>query len=459
VLEMKQYLGDKFIVAKQNRQEYSGVGMHKSEQIPDAVVCPTTTQDVVNILTTCNKHNVPVIPYGAGTSLEGATAMTSRTGIVLDMSNMNKIKKINIEDMDVVVEPGVIYTELNAELKPYGLFFPNDPSPNATIGGMVATSCSGTHAVRYGTMKENVISLQAVIPNGSIIKTGQRSRKSSAGYDLTHLFIGSEGTLGVVTEVTLRLQKIPEKITAGYSVFSSVEDAANTVLQALSQGLAIGRVELLDSLQIKGVNLSLSDGHFEEKPTLFFEFSGSSGEVEHQRAVMQSLSTKNKGKFKYIEDNKERKELWAIRKNCFWHGLALAPNSDAFTTDTCVPISRLADCIKETKRDLENSKIIAPMVGHVGDGNFHLTLLYDAKNKEQEEEAELIHERLVKRAIEMHGTCTGEHGVGVGKKRFLELEFGVGAVELMRTIKKAIDPNNILNPGKVVDILPDQSQH
>ncbi|KAL0488064.1 D-lactate dehydrogenase LDHD [Acrasis kona] len=369
---------------------------------------------------------------------------------------MNKVVKINKDDMDVTVQPGITYDELNEALKDTGLFFPMDPGPGACIGGMVGTSCSGTHAVRYGTMKENVLNLKVVLPDGTLVKTANRAKKSSAGYDLTHLFVGSEGTLGIVSEITLRLKIRPQKTAVSVTTFPSNHHAAQTVIETMKSGVQIGRAELLDEVMIKAVNQN-SDLELKEAPTLFFEFSGTDKQVDEQIAIVKDIVNNNKGQgFKFAVDVDERERLWTARKIALWSAPILKPESDVWITDVCVPISKLADCIQETKDDLDKSFLLAPMVSHAGDGNFHLFILFNSKDKKESDEAKRINTRLVERAIKMEGTCTGEHGVGVGKRAYLEKELGPGAIKLMRTIKKAVDPHNLFNPGKII---PDEQGH
>jgi len=365
---------------------------------------------------------------------------------------MNSVIAFRKDDMDVTVQPGIIHEDLNEYLKKEGFFFPLDPGPGASIGGMVGTSCSGTNAVRYGTMKENILSLVVVLPNGEIVKTRSRAKKSSAGYDLTHLFVGSEGTLGVVTEITLRLKQIPEKSAVALVTFPSIGQASSTVIQAIQKGIPIGRAELLDDLMMKAVNLTSGTSYAEEN-TLLFEFSGNASEVGHQIEQVQLIARANHCTvFKFATEGDERQALWLARKVALWSSKALRPEAEIWITDVCVPISRLADIITATKEDLKGSTVKAPLVSHAGDGNFHLFMLFDPKSDAEMREAHRINDNLIKRAISMDGTCTGEHGVGLGKRAFLELELGPNAVELMRTIKRSIDPQNIMNPGKIVEI-------
>jgi len=371
----------------------------------------------------------------------------------VDFRSMKKVLKVNKDDLDCIVQPGITYDELNEILEPMGLFFPMDPGPGATVGGMIGTSCSGTNAVRHGTMKENVKSLRVVIPNGKVVKTRARTKKSSAGYDLTHLFIGAEGTLGLVTEATLKLQHLPQSSAVALVTFEHADSACNTVIQTIKDDVKIGRVELLDELMMKAVNLARGT-KYAEKNTLLFEFSGTKAEVSEQITAVQKIAYKNNcGQFKFATERSERESLWLARKVALWSSVSLRPEkpSQVWITDVCVPISRLADIISATKEDLKTSKLLAPLVSHAGDGNFHLFILLDPNDPEELKEAKRINENLVERAIKMEGTCTGEHGVGYGKKKYLEKELGIEALNLMRTIKHAIDPQNILNPNKIVD--------
>mmetsp|Transcript_32031 Transcript_32031/g.51754 ORF Transcript_32031/g.51754 Transcript_32031/m.51754 type:complete len:366 (+) Transcript_32031:117-1214(+) len=365
---------------------------------------------------------------------------------------MRKLVDLHIDDMDVVVQAGLSWQELNTLLEPFKLWFPVDPGPGASIGGMIGTSCSGTNAVRYGTMKANVLNLTVVLPNGEVVKTAQRARKSSAGYDLTHLFIGAEGTLGLVTEATLKLQRIPAASSVAVCSFPTIDDASKTVIQMMQQGLSIGRVELLDIPMMRAINIH-ANFSYPEKPHLFFEFSGSEGAVRECIESVKSIAADHgASEFKWATDKDERTRLWLARKEAYWAAGALRPGSEVWTTDVCVPISNLAKCIHETEEDLKKTFLIAPLVGHVGDGNFHLLILLDPNNAEELLEAQRLNKRLVMRAISMEGTCTGEHGVGVGKREYLIPELGPNAVQLMRTLKAAVDPQGIMNPGK---LLPD----
>ncbi|QCX48705.1 FAD-binding oxidoreductase [Ralstonia pseudosolanacearum] len=418
--------------------------------LPDAVVFAQTTEDVVAVVRLCHEHAVPLIPFGAGSSLEGHLLAVAG-GVTLDLSQMNRVLSVHPEDLTVTVEPGVTRKQLNADIRDTGLFFPIDPGADASIGGMCATRASGTNAVRYGTMRENVLNLTVVTADGRVVKTANRARKSSAGYDLTRLFIGSEGTLGIITEITLRLYPQPEAVSAAVCAFPSLGDAVSAVIDTIQMGVPVARVEFVDALAIRAINrydkLSLP-----ELPTLFFEFHGSAHGVQEQAETVQSIAAEHRGQsFEWATRPEDRSRLWNARHNAYFAFLQLKPGCRAVTTDVCVPISRLADCVLETEQDLLASplKLPAPIVGHVGDGNFHVALLIDPDKPEELEEAERINRRIVARAIAMDGTCTGEHGVGLHKMDFLVAEHGDDAIDLMRSVKQALDPKHILNPGKI----------
>jgi D-lactate dehydrogenase (cytochrome) len=419
--------------------------------MPDVVVFPHSNDEVAAIVCLCAASRVPVIPFGVGTSLEGHVAALYG-GVCIDLSQMNRVLEVNAEDLDCRVQAGVTREQLNAELKGTGLFFPIDPGANATIGGMTATRASGTNAVRYGTMRENVLGLTVVTSSGRLIHTGGRARKSSAGYDLTRLFVGAEGTLGVITEAQLRLYGIPEAISAAVCQFPDLASAVNTTIAAMQAGIPVARIELLDDVQMDmSIRYSKLDG-FSAKPTLFFEFHGSPAAVREQAEAMQSISDEFGGSaYQWATLAEDRSRLWKARHAAYYAALAYRPGMTAFATDACVPISRLADCILETKKDIEASGLIAPILGHVGDGNFHLVVLFDPASAAQRERAEAIARAVSMRAIAMAGTCTGEHGVGWHKLDVLAQEHGE-AVDLMRTIKRALDPDNIMNPGKTVPL-------
>ncbi|MDD5250283.1 MAG: FAD-linked oxidase C-terminal domain-containing protein [Rhodocyclaceae bacterium] len=418
---------------------------------PDGVVFAHSTDEVAQVVRLCHAHRVPLIAYGTGTSLEGHL-LALHGGICIDLSGMNQVLAVRPEDLDASVQAGVTRKQLNAALRDTGLFFPIDPGADASLGGMAATRASGTNAVRYGTMRENVLGLTAVLADGRIIKTGSRARKSSAGYDLTRLLIGSEGTLAIITEVTVRLYPIPEAISSVVCAFAGIAAAVKTVIETIQLGVPVARIELLDALAIKAINRH-SKTALRCAPTLFFEFHGSPAAVEEQARTVQEIAAGNDGMdFDWATRPEDRTRLWQARHDAYYACLGLAPGARSLTTDVCVPISQLAACIAETVADLEHSGLVAPLVGHVGDGNFHLLLLVDPLDADANVRAKAFANRLVERAIRMDGTCTGEHGVGLGKRKYLALEHGADALDVMRAIKTALDPDNLLNPGKV---LPD----
>ncbi|KAH6830183.1 FAD-linked oxidases family protein [Perilla frutescens var. hirtella] len=422
---------------------------HKAVNIPDIIVFPRSEEEVSKIVASCNKHKVPIVPYGGATSIEGHTLSPSG-GVCIDMTQMKCVKSLNVKDMDVVVEPGIGWMELNEFLEPYGLFFPLDPGPGATIGGMCATRCSGSLAVRYGTMRENVINLKMVLANGDIVKTGSRARKSAAGYDLTRLMIGSEGTLGVITEVTLRLQKIPQSSVVAMCNFPTIKDAAEVAMATMLSGIQVSRVELLDEVQVRAINLA-NGKYLPEVPTLMFEFIGTESYSREQTLIVQKIASEHNGSdFVFAEESEAKKELWKIRKEALWACFAMAPNSEALITDVCVPLSHLAELISRSKQELDASPLLCTVIAHAGDGNFHSVILFDPKKEEQRKEAERLNGFIVHAALDMDGTCTGEHGVGTGKMKYLEKELGMEALQTMKRIKAALDPNDIMNPGKLI---------
>ncbi len=417
---------------------------------PDAVAFAQSTEEVSAIVRLCAEYGAAIIPFGTGTSLEGGVAAVAG-GICIDLTGMNQVLRVSVPDLDCTVQSGVTRKQLNHELHETGLFFPIDPGADASIGGMAATRASGTNAVRYGTMRDCVLGLTVVLADGRVIHTGGRARKSAAGYDLTRLFIGSEGTLGIITEVTLRLSGIPEAISAAVCSFPTIEDAVNTVIMTIQSGVPVARMELLDEVQMDASN-RYSKLNYAVLPTLFFEFHGSPTSVAEQAETVGEIAREFGGAdFQWANRPEERNRIWRARHEAYYAGLALRPGGKGMPTDICVPISRLADCITETKQDIADSGLLAPMVGHVGDGNFHLSIVVDPDDAEEIARADALHERMVLRAIEMGGTCTGEHGVGYGKMRFLAAEHG-DAVETMRAIKLALDPENRMNPGKVVQV-------
>lgn len=445
---LEQRFGDRFVRSEALRHQHGATTTWLANQPPDAVVFVETEAEVAGIVEVCAEYRVPVIAFGVGTSLEGHVNAPGG-GISVDFSRMNRVLAVHAEDLDCVVEPGITRKQLNEFLRDQGLFFPIDPGADATLGGMAATRASGTNAVRYGTMRDNVISLKAVMPDGVIVKTGNRAKKSAAGYDLTRLMIGSEGTLGIITELTLRLQGIPEAIAGGVCGFPSVENACNATILTIQTGIPVARIELLDALMIKACN-AYSKLDLHEGPTLFVEFHGTAASVAEQSERFGEIAREcGGGDFAWAVKPEERNRLWQARHDIYWAGLALRPGTKGFSTDVCVPISRLADCVHETLADIAANGLLAPIVGHVGDGNFHVLLLCDMEKPEEVEQADAFTGRLNRRAIEMGGTCTGEHGIGQGKMKYLEQELGPG-LDIMRKIKQALDPDGIMNPGKIV---------
>lgn len=416
---------------------------------PDFVVYPRDSEEAAAVVRACRTHSTPIVPFGAGTSLEGHIAALEG-GVSVDTGLMNQILRLSVEDMDVTVQAGVTRRQLDAKLRPEGVFFSVDPGADASIGGMVATGASGTTSVRYGTMRENVLSLTVVTAEGEIVRTRSRARKSSAGYDLTRLMIGSEGTLGLITEVTLRVQPTPESMTAAACAFPTLDDAVNTVIEVLAHAIPVARIELLDDVQIDAVNRHF-DLDLPVAPTLLLEFHGTPTETEAQAKDVEEIArTHSVLGFDWAADETQRRALWHARHGAYESARALRPGAQGFTTDACVPISNLAACIAETKADLDASGLTAPIVGHVGDGNFHLAILVDPDDADELQRARDLNDRLVRRAIAYDGTCTGEHGVGYGKAGFLELEHGPQALAMMRAIKAALDPDGLFNPGKII---------
>ena len=418
---------------------------------PDAVVFAESTQDVMDALALASQYNVPVIAFGAGSSLEGHL-LAVQGGISLDVNRMNRVLAINAEDLTVTVQPGVTRKQLNEAVKSTGLFFPIDPGADATLGGMCATRASGTNAVRYGTMRENVLALEVVTASGEVIRTGTRAKKSSAGYDLTRLMVGSEGTLGVITEVTVKLYPLPEAISAAICFFPRIEAAVRTTIAIIQLGVPIARVELLDANTVRMVNTHSHLG-LREEPMLLIEFHGSPGGVKEQAELVQELASGHGGQaFEWASTPEERTRLWTARHNAYFAAIQSKPGCRVIATDTCVPISRLADCLLESVAEADASGLPYFLVGHVGDGNFHFCYLIDPAKPEERAVAETLNHQLVARALRLEGTCTGEHGIGLHKMDFLRSETGNGTVEMMRTIKRALDPKNILNPGKIFSL-------
>ena len=447
---LRQRLGDRLSTSAAICEQHGKDESYHAPHAPDAVAFAQSTEEVAAIVGLCARYKTPVIAFGTGTSLEGHVAAL-QGGICIDLSRMNRVVRVNAEDLDATVEAGVTRKQLNEYLRDTGLFFPIDPGADASLGGMAATRASGTNAVRYGTMRENVLALTVVLADGRIIRTARRARKSAAGYDLTRLFVGSEGTLGVITEVTVRLYGIPEAISAAVCAFPTIAAAVDTVIQTIQSGVPVARIELLDEAQINAINRYSKLNH-KVAPTLFFEFHGSNAGVAEQVEIVKALAAEQGGDdFRWATSHEERSKLWQARHDAYYAALALRPGSKGWPTDVCVPISRLAECIGETKRDLAQSAIPSALAGHVGDGNFHLIFMIDPQSPEEIAEASRLNDRMVTRALAMEGTCTGEHGIGYGKMDFLLAEHGE-AVSVMRSIKQALDPDNILNPGKIIRI-------
>ena len=442
---------DRFSVGQSIRDQHGRDESPYEPIAPDGVVFVTTTEEVAEVVRLCASYRTPIIAFGTGTSLEGHV-LAIQGGITIDLTRMNKVLAMNGEDLTATVEAGVTRKQLNTELRGTGLFFPIDPGADASLGGMAATRASGTNAVRYGTMRENVLGLTVVTADGEVIRTARRAKKSSAGYDLTRIFVGSEGTLGIITEVTVRLYPQPEAMSAAVCSFADVAGAVNTVIQTIQLGVPVARAEMLDTLTVKAVNRRNKTG-LKEQPMLLLEFHGSAAAVKEQAETVQAIAKEHGGEdFAWAVDAEERARLWNARHAAYFACLQLRPGSRAYTTDACVPISRLADCIQETIEDVSASFLPAPIFGHVGDGNFHCVIVTDPKNPAEVEEAERLNQRIMHRALAMDGTCTGEHGVGMHKMPLLREEFGDPAVDLMRKLKMAWDPLNILNPGKIVAV-------
>ncbi len=440
--------GNRFTASEAIRRQHGHTLTWLENQPPDAVVFAESKDDVVDLVKLCAKHDAPIVPFGIGSSLEGHVN-APHGGVSLDCSRMNKVIAVNAEDLDCFVEPGVTRKQLNDYVRDAGLFFPIDPGADASLGGMAATRASGTNAVRYGTMKDLVLSLGVVTADGAFVRTGSRAKKSSAGYDLTHIFVGSEGTLGVIVEIVLRLSGIPEAISAGTCSFPDVRSACNATIQTIQSGLPIARIELLDSLSVRAFN-AYAHLTLPENPMLLVEFHGTEMSVAEQAERFGEIVADNGGgNFIWATKPEERTKLWQARHDGFWAQMTLRPGARPFATDTCVPISRLADCVEETLEDIKAAGLVAPIVGHVGDGNFHVSPLVDMSNVHEIEAAEAFASRLAHRAIAMGGTCTGEHGIGQKKIAYMEDEHGAPAIDLMRRVKAAFDPQNLFNPGKV----------
>ena len=451
IQKLSELFGERFSISNAVLEHHSHDESSYPAVLPQGVIFANTTEEIAQLVKYCNQYLVPVIPVAAGTSLEGHV-LPIHGGIALNMNNMNQVLGVYPEDLIAVVQPAVRRKQLNTELKDTGFFFPIDPGADASIGGMTATRASGTNAVRYGTMRENVLALTVVTATGEIIRTGTQAKKSSAGYDLTRLYVGSEGTLGIITEVTLKIYPQPENLAAAICSFPSIMDAVSSVIQVIQLGVPVSRVELVDELAIRAIN-QYSKLNLKEQPTLFFEFGGSSQSIKEQTESVQEIVKSFSGEdFEWATHPEDRARLWHARHNAYFACLQLQAGSRIMNTDVCVPISKLAQCIEETQHDLQNSWLKAPILGHVGDGNYHVLLVIDPNNPKDLEEAERLNSLIVHRALKLGGTCTGEHGVGMHKMDFLVDEYGQDAIDVMCSIKQALDPNNILNPGKIVKL-------
>lgn len=449
ISQLRTLLGDRLSTADAVREHHSHGESWHPPGMPDAVAFPTSTDEVRTIVRVCAAHDTPIVAFGMGSCMEGHVNAV-RGGVSIDMTRMAKVLRLSPEDMDVTVEAGLTRLKLDAHLKNTGLMFPIDPGADATLGGMAATRASGTTAVRYGTMRENVLGLTVVLADGRVIKTGGRARKSSSGYDLTRLFVGSEGTLGIITEVTLRLYGRPESVRAAVCQFPSMEDAANAVIQTIQLGVPVARIEIVDEAQLRLVN-AYSKTSYPIAPTLFFEFHGiNDAMVEEQVKAVDEIAREHGAQgFQWASTLEERAALWQARHNAYYAAVASRPGARAWTTDICVPIAHLAECIVETRADLDEAGVVAPLVGHAGDGNFHLIFMLDPDDPREFEQVTRLSERLVQRSLKFGGTCSGEHGVGLGKMKYLKAEHGE-ALDVMRTIKRALDPQNLMNPGKLI---------
>ncbi len=449
IAELTAAFGNRVVTSQAVREQHGNTLTWVPNQPPDAVVFPQATEDVQRIVRICAAHGVPVIAFGTGTSLEGHVNAPFG-GVSIDFRDMNKVLALHDEDLDCVIEPGVTRKALNEHLRDSGLFFPIDPGADASLGGMAATRCSGTNAVRYGTMKDNVLAMKVVMADGALMATSRRAKKSSAGYDLTRLMVGSEGTLGIITELTLKLSGIPEAIASGVCPFPSVDAACTATILTIQSGIPVARIELLDALQIKACN-AYSKLTLPEVPTLFVEFHGTERSVaEQSERFGEIIADLGGGPFEWATKAEDRSRLWQARHDGYLAARRLRPGASAFATDVCVPISRLAECVTATQREIAELNLIAPILGHVGDGNFHLSLLVDLADDDEVRRTHLLMERLVELALSMDGTCTGEHGVGQGKMKYLLAEHGPAALAAMAAIKRALDPQNIMNPGKIV---------
>jgi D-lactate dehydrogenase (cytochrome) len=446
--DLRSLLGERATAAQSVRAHHGRDESHFPEALPDAVVFPNSSDEVRSVVDICRRHAAPIIPFGVGSSLEGHV-LAIHGGVCVDLSRMNKVLGVNVEDLDCTVQAGVTHGALNKEIRHTGLFFPVDPGADATLGGMAATRASGTNAVRYGTMRENVLSLSVVLADGRIIRTSRRSRKSAAGYDLTRLFVGSEGTLGIITEVSVRLYPVPEAVSAAVCSFADIASAVDTVIRTLQAGIPVAKSEAMCATAVRAIN-AYSHTRYREQPTLFLEFHGSPHAVEEQACVVQAIAREHGGMdFEWATRSEDRTRLWSARHQALFACQQLRPGSRVVSTDVCVPISRLTECMVETAKDIACASMPIPMLGHVGDGNFHLAILIRPDSAADLAEANAVNERLVERALGMEGTCTGEHGVGFGKIGSLRKEHGE-AYELMRTLKASFDPDNLMNPGKII---------
>lgn len=446
--ELSTLLGSRFSTASSVREHHGSDISALDPMPPQAVAFATSQAEVVSIAEACYRHDAPMIAYGSGTSLEGWLHAV-HGGVCIDVSGMNQILEVRIDDMDATVQPGVTRKQLNAALHGSGLFFPIDPGADASLGGMAATRASGTNAVRYGTMRENVLASTAVLADGRIINTGGRARKSSAGYDLTHLLVGSGGTLATFTELTVKLHPIPEAICAAICTFPSADHAVRAVIQTIQLGVPIARIELIDALTVRALN-AYSKTDLREAPSLFFELHGSEAGVQEQIETVRMVADEHAGQdFQWATHPEDRSRLWQARHNAYFASLALRPGCRSLTTDAVVPISRLAECIEATAADLREQGLLAPIFGHVGDGNFHALILVDPNDRAEVDRADGVAHRLAERAIAMQGSCTGEHGIGITKQHFMEVEHGANSVDVMRAIKAALDPKQLMNPGKI----------
>jgi D-lactate dehydrogenase (cytochrome) len=451
IAELTAAFGNRVVTSQAVREQHGNTLTWVPNQPPDAVVFPQTTEDVQRIVRICAAHDTPIIAFGTGTSLEGHVN-APLGGVSVDFRDMNKVLTVHAEDLDCVIEPGVTRKQLNEHLRDSGLFFPIDPGADASLGGMAATRASGTNAVRYGTMKDNVLAMKVVMADGQLITTSRRAKKSSAGYDLTRLIVGSEGTLGIITELTLKLAGIPEAIASGVCPFPSVDAACKATILTIQSGIPVARIELLDALQIKASN-AYSGLTLPEMPTLFVEFHGTDASVaEQSERFGEIVGEFGGGPFEWATKAEDRSRLWQARHDGYLAARRLRPGASAFATDVCVPISRLAECVTETQREVAALDLVAPILGHVGDGNFHLSLLVDMSDDDELGRAKLLMQRLAELALSMDGTCTGEHGVGQGKMKYMLAEHGAPTLAVMAAIKRALDPKNIMNPGKIVTL-------